>query len=143
MGKYHLTKRKNNTCQQQQYSAISPENKQFSHKYLLRFSCSIYRNSASLANRLSECQKPYWRRKITLTFPAVTGGSIAADLPPHHVRSTAGRGLTRYLRSEVWPPRRRTWEFLSVSTHRDISGVENFYCFHRKYCTSSCPSKFQ
>lgn len=36
----------------------------------------------------------------------------------------------------------KTWESLFVSTHQDISGVENSHCFQRKYCTSSCPSKF-
>lgn len=95
MGKYHLTKPKNNTCQQQQYLAISPENKHFSRKYPPRFSRCIYRNSASLANRLLQSQKPYWRRTITLNFSVVTRERITAEWLPDHSRSAAGQRAHR------------------------------------------------
>lgn len=47
MGKYHLTSPKNDTYQQQQYTAIPPKTTDFSNKYLLRFSWFISRSSVS------------------------------------------------------------------------------------------------
>lgn len=89
MGKYNFTKMKNNfnTSNTQRFYQ---KTKHFSHKQL-RFSYSIHSISGSWANRLFQSQKPYWRRKITPNFSAVTSDRIIAELLPDHIRSTAGQ----------------------------------------------------
>lgn len=89
MGKYHLTSPKNNISQQQQYIAIPPENRDVSHKYLIRFSWFI----SSRFQWLFYTPKPFWSRKIRLKWQHV--GQELSCAPCHSpLRKRGNLGVT-------------------------------------------------
>lgn len=129
--KYHLSKRENNICHQQQYSAI-PRKINTSHtNYLLRISCLIY----SLLQQQAGCSRAQ-NLKMTANSSAVPGRE-----PQQWCHL-----VTRNATGSAWVPAgtmpRKTLNFIWL-THYGSSGVEIFSSFQIKYCTFSSPLKRQ